>query len=198
MALTNKKTIMLTAALMMGAMTALPGCSTLKERAEQADAARETNPGPCPRAFSLYEASRKVEFAGAESFASVGFTGEIDQVRSLCRYFSDSPITADLEIDMAFGRGPAAQGETLQFNYFVSVTRKNIDVIKKEYFPVSVTFAPGQDMAFVTERLDGIVIPRAKESTSGANFEIIVGFEVTPQQAAFNEAGKRFRISAGN
>lgn len=197
MVFANKKTGFIAAALLSLSTLGVSSCASLKERAVEADAAREANPGPCPRAFALHEASRFVNFSGDEKFANVGYTGEVQAVRSLCRYFSDSPLTADLEIDFAFGRGPAAQAQAHTVNYFVAVTRKNIATIKKEYFPVSVTFAPGETIAYRTERLDGIYIPRAKESTSGANFEIIVGFEVTPAQAAFNEAGKRFRVSAG-
>jgi hypothetical protein len=31
---------------------------------------------------------------------------------------------------------------------------------------------------------------------SGSNFEILVGFEVTPEMAEFNRLGKRFRVNA--
>ena len=41
------------------------------------------------------------------------------------------------------------------------------------------------------ERLDNIVIPRADSKVSGDNFEVLVGFDVSPQQAAFNRLGKR-------
>ena len=41
------------------------------------------------------------------------------------------------------------------------------------------------------------MIPRAAEGTSGENFEIIVGFELTESQREFNADGKRFRVSAG-
>lgn len=177
---------------------ALTGCQTFGN-SEAAVQAREANPGPCPRAFSLYETSRVVEVKGeAETLANVGFTGEIEKVRSLCRYFGASPINADLELDMRFGRGPAAAQSTHTYYYFVAVTRKNVDVIEKEYFPVTVTFPPGVTQMSKTERIESIVIPRAKESTSGANFEIITGFDLTPDQYAFNEAGKRFRVSAGS
>jgi len=83
------------------------------------------------------------------------------------------------------------------YEYFVAVTRKNIDVINKQTFPIQVTFPAGKDRVSVTERVDKIVIPRATEGTSGENFEIIVGFELTPEQRAFNADGKRFRVSAG-
>ena len=161
--------------------------------------AAEPNPGPCPRAFALYDASRLVQIAGdgTEKFGNVGFTGEIDNVRSLCRYFADRPISADLNMKFSFVRGPAAEGETMTYNYFVAVTRKNIDVIEKSVFPLTVTFPPGQDRVTVRQKIDEIIIPRANDTTSGENFEIVVGFVVTPEQRAFNADGKRFRVSAG-
>lgn len=175
----------------------LAGCQTFTNP-EEAALSREANPGPCPRAFSLYETSRIVEIRGeAETLANVGFTGEIDKVRSLCRYYGSSPISANLELDMRFGRGPAASEESHTYHYFVAVTRKNVDVINKEYFPVTITFPAGVTQMSKTEQIQNIVIPRAKETTSGANFEIITGFDLTPAQLQFNEDGKRFRVNAG-
>jgi len=184
--------------LALTASLAVGGCSSTAEIL-QVGQAGEANPGPCPRAFAIYDASRIVEFRGdRQSFANVGFTGEINKVRSLCRYYGARPIEGDLELDISFGRGPAASAqESATYEYFVAVTRKNIDVINKKTFPIQVTFPPGADRVSVTERVDKIVIPRVAEGTSGENFEIIVGFELTPEQRAFNADGKRFRVSAG-
>jgi len=181
----------------LAATMAVGGCKSTAEIL-QVGQAGEANPGPCPRAFALYDASRIVEFKNEkESFANVGFTGEIGKVRSLCRYYGTQPIEGDLELDISFGRGPAATQATATYEYFVAVTRKNIDVINKRTFPIQVTFPAGEDRVSVTERVDKIIIPRATEGTSGENFEIIVGFELTPKQRAFNADGKRFRVSAG-
>lgn len=192
----SMKTTLIGAAAL--SILALAGCRSTKEVLAIGEAA-EANPGPCPRAFALYDASRFVEIAGdgTERFGNVGFTGEIDKVRSLCRYYGDRPISGDLTIDFSLGRGPAAAGETATYNYFVAVTRKNIDVLQKTTFPMTVTFPPGQDRIRVTETVDEILIPRKNDTTSGENFEIIVGFEVSPEQRAFNADGKRFRVSAG-
>jgi len=188
--------LMMVAAL--AATTAIAGCKSTQE-VLQIGAAAEANPGPCPRAFALYDASRIVEFRGGqERFANVGFTGEFQKVRSLCRYYGAQPIEGDIEMDISFGRGPAASGQsTATYEYFVAVTRKNIGVINKQTFPIQVTFPAGADRVTVTERVDKFVIPRAKEGTSGENFEIIVGFELTEAQRDFNAEGKRFRVSAG-
>jgi len=186
----------LTMASMLVASVGLSGCQTAKKVLSVGEEA-EKNPGPCPVAFALYEASRLVEFHGSESYVNVGFTAEIDKVRSFCRYVGERPIRADLTLDISFGRGPAATSDTATYEYFVAVTRKDIEVIEKEVFPITVTFPQGVDVVEVTEKVGEIIIPRANENTSGANFEIIVGFELTQEQIAFNAEGKRFRVSAG-
>lgn len=192
----SMKTTILGATCM--AVLALAGCRSTKDALRIGEAS-ERNPGPCPRAFALYDASRIVEIRGdgSERFSNVGFTGEIDSVRSLCRYFADRPINGDLTVEFSLGRGPAASSATATYEYFVAVTRKNIDVLEKEIYPLTVTFPEGVDRVTVTEEIDRILIPRANDTTSGENFEIVVGFVVTPEQRAFNRDGKRFRVSAG-
>ena len=169
---------------------ALAGCRSTQEVLSIGEAG-EANPGPCPRAFAIYDASRIVEIGGdgTEKFGNVGFTGEI--------YYADRPIVADLTVDFSLGRGPMSAGETKTYNYFVAATRKNIEVLEKIVVPLTVTFPAGEDRIRVTETIDEIVIPRANDTTSGENFEIVVGFVVTPEQRAFNADGKRFRVSAG-
>jgi len=193
-----RKLVKTTAAAVLLTAVALGGCRSTQEALE-IGAAAESNPGPCPRAFALYDAARIVEFRGdAERFDNVGFTGEIGNIRSLCRYYSTRPIVGDIEIVFDLGRGPAAEGQsTATYEYFVAVTRKNIGVINKQTFPLQVTFPEGEDRVRVVERVDEYVIPRADEGTSGENFEIIIGFEVTEAQRQFNAEGKRFRVSAG-
>lgn len=184
-------------AALLTATFLLSGCGSTKE-VFNIDGAAERNPGKCPSAFALYDAARIIDFRGdAQAYENVGFTGEVEKVRSLCRYYGTAPIQADMEITFSLGRGPAATQDTATYEYFVAVMRKNIAVIEKEVFPLTVTFEPGQDRVTVTEKINNIVIPRKAETTSGANFEIVTGFVLTPQQKAFNAEGKRFRISAG-
>ena len=157
----------------------------------------ERNVGPCPFVKVLYDAHRYVEFEGGrEASSAVGYTGEIEGISADCRYQGDEPISVDMNIGFNMGKGPQAQGDAKSYTYWVAVTRRNQSVLAKEYFTVPVKFAPGQDRVVVNERLSGIVIPRANATTSGSNFEILVGFDVTPQMAEFNRDGKRFRVNA--
>lgn len=156
------------------------------------------NVGPCPLTGVLYDNARVVDFAqpDRQRYANIEFTGEMQGVHGLCRYVDADPITMSIDIDMAFGRGPAATSDRQTYRYWVAVTRRGVTPIEKAYFDVDVRFG-NNAVVTRTERIERIVIPRATPDLSGENFEILVGFELTPEQVQFNRDGRRFRIDAG-
>jgi len=168
----------------------LGGCKAVGNAFEETP-----NIGPCPAALVLWDAARKVEFTGPESYKNIGFTAEVLGARSFCKYSGTKPITADLDVALAFGRGPAATTDTKLYHYFVAVTRKNSVVIDKQNFAVKVHFPKGKKIIKRTEHFGKIVIPRAKANTSGTNFEIIVGLDLTPEELKFARSGKKFRLN---
>ncbi len=153
------------------------------------------NAGPCPSAASLYESARVVKTEGGENFSDITYTGEITDVRMFCRYVGAQPLEAQLELDFAFGKGPKATGEQHTYTYWVVVMRRNGNVLAKERFTTQADFGNGRVDA-ARETISDIIIPRADETISGANFEILVGFELTDEQLQFNRDGKRFRLDA--
>ena len=156
------------------------------------------NAGPCPYVKALYDAARYVEFKeGREASANVGYTGEIQGVSAGCQYKDDEPIKLTMEVLFELGKGPQAEGGSKTYRYWVAVTDRNRDVLAKKDFELKVDFPAGQDRVYKREEIASIVIPRAEATTSGANFEVLVGFEVTPQMAEFNRQGKRFRLNVG-
>jgi hypothetical protein len=156
------------------------------------------NAGPCPFVKTLYDASRYVEFKDSrEASANVGFSGEIQGISAGCQYKEDQPIQVVMDVLFEMGKGPQAQGSAKTYHYWVAVTDRNREVIAKQSFDLPVSFAAGQDRVYVTEHLKNVTIPRGTATTSGANFEILVGFDVTPEMAEFNRQGKRFRLNAG-
>ncbi|MEM7663533.1 MAG: hypothetical protein AAF742_09260 [Pseudomonadota bacterium] len=156
------------------------------------------NAGPCPTAGALYDASRIIEFAGeAERYPEITYTGEISGVRLYCRYVGDEPILAEVEVDFAFGKGPQGTERYHDYNYYVTVMRRNSRVLNRETFTVQADFRDKQVTA-VRDLVGRITIPRLDDTISGANFEVLVGFELTDAQLQFNRDGKRFRLDAGN
>jgi hypothetical protein len=118
-------------------------------------------------------------------------------VEAKCRYRGDEPINVDVDVLFSLGRGPMADAQTKQYRWWVAVTQRNKAVLAKEYFALNADFRRGQDRLAVTERLGGITIPRRDKDVSGSNFEVLIGFDVTPEMATFNRDGKRFRVNAG-
>lgn len=214
---------MLLAAAVVAAFTAVPAMSyaqgrrdpEAEQRKQQEEAAKKRkqreewgdnqaplqalrNAGPCPFVKSLYDAARYVEFKeGREASANVAWSGEIQGISAGCQYKDDEPIQLRMEVLFEVGKGPQSEGREKTYRYWVAVTDRNRSVLAKETFDLPVTFPEGEDRLYVTENINNITIPRASISTSGSNFEVLIGFEVTPQMAAFNRDGKRFRLNVG-
>jgi hypothetical protein len=166
-------------------------------RARIAPLRRRSAAGPCPYVKILYDAARYVELTGDRvAAANVGYTGEIEGLVSDCAYESDQPIEVQTRLLFNLGRGPQAQGAGRTYRYWIAVTERNSAVLEKTYFDLPVTFENGATTATVTQD-NTILIPRAAATTSGDHFEILVGFDVTPQMAEFNRSGSRFRVNAG-
>jgi hypothetical protein len=156
------------------------------------------NAGPCPYVKVLYDAGRYVELKNDQpSAAAVMFTGEIENLASACEYKGDQPIRVQARLLFGLGRGPQAGGDRKTYRYWVAVTDRNRAVLAKQYFDLPVVFPAGADRIDRTEDITGIVIPRRDLKVSGANFEVLVGFDVTPAMAEFNRDGERFRVNAG-
>jgi len=156
------------------------------------------NAGPCPFVKALYDASRIVEFKDAhEASANVVYSGEIQGISAGCEYKDNEPITVAIDVLFELGKGPQATANSKTYHYWVAVTDRNREVIARQEFDLPVSFPAGQDRVYMSDAVNHIVIPRGTNTTSGANFEILVGFDVTPQMADFNRVGKRFRVNAG-
>jgi len=173
------------------------GTSQNARRVRIAPLNRRANAGPCPYVKVLYDAARYVEMAdfSRPSAAGVGFTGEIEGVSADCVYRESDPIRLDFNVLFNLGKGPQASGDGRTYRYWIAVTERNNAVLAKEYFDLPVDFA-GQQTASV-QQAQSIVIPRADATTSGNNFEVLIGFDVTPEMAEFNRSGSRFRVTAG-
>ncbi|MEO1304963.1 MAG: hypothetical protein AAFR82_04245 [Pseudomonadota bacterium] len=155
------------------------------------------NAGTCPPAGAIYNASRIVEFNETDQrFSNVQYSGEIVDVRLFCRYAGTDPVRAELEIDFAFGKGPAGSSNRKDYDYWIAVTRRSGKVLNKQSFTVSADFSDGP-VTGETEVIQSIIIPRADESVSAANFEILIGFDLTEAQLTYNQEGRRFRLGAG-
>ncbi len=150
--------------------------------------------GPCPYVKVLYDAARYHQFKNdVQTTSAAMWTGEINGIQSECAYTGTDPIQVGMDVSFSLGRGPQAEGQTNVYHYWIAVTERDKTVLAKQEFELPVTFAEGQQRVDVNTRLEGIYIPRKDITVSGSNFEVLIGFDVTPQMAEFNREGKHFR-----
>ena len=162
----------------------------------QAPLADVKNAGPCPYVKVLYDASRFVEMKpGPGDTQKVGFTGEIQNVQANCQYKGSEPIAVQMQVNFQLGRGPEANGSSKTYKYWVAVTQRNESVLAKTDFDLNVQFPAGADRVAVSDRLQGITIPRHDARVSGSSFEILVGFDVTPQMADMTRDRVRYGVA---
>lgn len=184
-----RKYVVLTALLLL---SACGSNSTLRDTFDT-----RQNAGACPPAGSVYNASRIVKFdSETKVFGNIEYSGEIVDVRLSCRYAGTDPVRVQLDLDFAFGKGPKATSNSHAYTYWVAVVRRSGKVLNKEYFTVNADFR-NEKVSATTESLNQILIPRSDESVSAANFEILVGFDLTEDQLTYNKEGRRFRLGAG-
>lgn len=155
------------------------------------------NAGPCPFVKVLYDASRYIDFKdGKASTANVFFSGELEGVSASCAYKAGEPITVRVMPTFSFGRGPQATTPSREFSYWIAVTDRNQSVLAKQWMTVTPAFPIGKDRMVTVGETTQITIPRVDDTVSGGNFEVLVGFEVTPQMADFNRQGSRFTVNS--
>ncbi len=156
-------------------MLLLAGCSLLS-----------TTPQPaCPRVV-LVEEAREVTLyrdGPGRDLTDVRYQGAIAGFSSTCDYDLDAGrVTVDLDIQLAFSRGPAAREGEGRFDYFVAITDPNDKVIAKRVFSVTPEFPTGITRVGVTEALTQEIPYRPAKSASG--YKIFVGFQLTREQLA--------------
>ena len=150
--------------------------------------------GPCPYVKVLYDAARYHQFKNdVQTTAAAMWTGEINGIQSECAYTGTDPIQVGMDVSFSLGRGPQAEGQSNVYHYWIAVTERDKTVLAKQEFELPVTFAEGQQKIDVNTRLEGIYIPRKDITISGSNFEVLIGFDMTPKMAEFNREGKHFR-----
>lgn len=149
-------------------------------------------PQPCPIASIVSDASRATVFKDGpgRDLIDVRFEVEIDAIASDCDYNrAGDEITTRTGVRIVATRGPAAEGPDASVTFFVAILDRDQRVLARERFESAFVFEPTQRRAAVVEEIEEVIpLP---EGLNGANYEVLVGFEVTADQLEFNRSRSR-------
>ena len=93
-------------------------------------------------------------------------------------------IDTTISFSIQARRGPAMTNDVHSFTYMIVVIKDNYMITTKKKFTTQIRFAPGQDTAGVRETI--VQHFDNNEVSLRYDYEIFVGFELTPDELKFN------------
>lgn len=142
----------------------------------------------CPAAAILGDAADMSRYRGTgHDLTDLVIDGRIAGLAGACRREADGTLLhTEVSVRMDLSRGPAATGRTASLAYFVAVTEGD-QILDKRVIPLRVEFPANADRIHLEgERLE-LALP-TPPGKSGASYQVLVGFQLTPEDLAFNRA----------
>jgi hypothetical protein len=150
---------------------------------------KEAGP-PCPRVAVVPELGRTTIYRDgpARDLTDVRYNAEITDARGSCRY-DRTGVGVDMTVDIVGERGPAADGDGTDVQYFVAITDPQRNILAKEVFPTRIPFRPNERRAGIREEIEErIPLP---PGAVGADYRIMLGFQLSPEEAARNRLDRK-------
>ena len=169
-------------------MPALPGAALLLVLASGLSACGSTAPqfAPvCPQTGILGDAADLTTFRNTGTdLTDMVVDGRITGLSGKCTAIDPDHLRTIISVNMDLTRGPAMQGRDSDVTYFVSVARGDT-ILDKRAYAVRVVFdRNGSRMRLTGDQIE-LTLPTPGKVT-GADYRILVGFQLTPEELAFN------------
>ena len=142
-------------------------------------------PKPCPRVSILRDAGSMTQFkpGPGRDLIDVRFEATFGEMSLSCEYDEDV-ITMKVGLQLFAARGPAADAPATELRYFVAVVDRTQRILVKETFVSYLDFPRNRSRVGIAEE----IAPRIplKRGESAADYEILVGFQLSPAELDYN------------
>ena len=147
-------------------------------------------PPPCPRLALAEYADRLLRYnSDVRVEDNLIYDARIIQADGDCGYDGDE-IDVNMTVRITVALGPAATEDQVPIRYFVAIARNSDhSVAARGLFDTLVTF-PGITRHSGTQE-DFEQITPLKEGETGADYVNLLGFEMTPEELAYNRSNPR-------
>jgi hypothetical protein len=168
----------------------LAACSGSGSKAPDATAATSQALG-CPRVTIVRDAAEVTRFreGGGRDLTDVKSRARLMDFTGGCEYDRNG-VTVNLNLVVGAERGPAAARDANgTYRYFVAITDPGGQIVAKREFDTTIDFSPNVGRGGSVEELTQ-QIPLA-EGASAASYDVLVGFQLAPEELAFNRNPQR-------
>lgn len=146
----------------------------------------------CPAVFILDDAKDLTKFkpGPGRDITDILFEAEIVNFVGDCDYDEDAgDAEIELSVQIRVERGPVNKGRQVAFDYFVAIPKFQSQSEGKSVFNVTGEFEGNRTRMLYQDDLD-MTIP-VKVPRDGASLEIILGFQLTPEELKYNRSRKQ-------
>lgn len=150
---------------------------------------KKKTPWPCPQVEVLPGADSVTFYreGPGRDLVDVRFEGQITPVSGECQYIDDdTAVVANLILRIDATKGPAATSQSEEFPFFVAIARRDdARILAKEVFLSPVEIPEGRRRGAVQEEIEQYI--PLTGITTGYDYVIIVGFQLTREQMGLEE-----------
>lgn len=149
--------------------------------------------GNCPPVQVVPELAALSEFSPMAKATPQNLVSKVtlSEIAATCNEIRNGSLGVDIVMTLDGEVGPRArltpdERPTFAYPYFVALTTVDGEIVAKEIHAASMNYGKGQNAQSVREeRSHDFVL---KTSTSPADYRILVGFQLTDDQLAYNRA----------
>ena len=141
----------------------------------------------CPDVAIVAEAADVTEFgAGAgRDVVDMRYFAEFSDVRWSCD-LDGSTLEVELDVVLTASAGPVSRAQTADLTFFVALAEQDGGLIAKQTFATTIALTSDKRTGGVAEEIEQRIPLRADQN--GADFEILIGFQITREQLQYNRA----------
>jgi hypothetical protein len=158
-------------------------------------------PKPCPSIAVLSGTDRVTRFnAGGTDLTDVELRAEFNKAALQCEYdVDDETGEGMIDVNLAFDGyaeiGAAATSRDATLDVFITVTRIDTGdtIVSKKLDNVQINFEPVSPQLSFYKEVEGLKLP-VTDRVDGADYQILVGFQLSADQLAYNRKVKRIPI----
>ena len=138
----------------------------------------------CPSVAVVAEAADVTQFAASgRDVVDIRYFARFADVQWSCD-LDGSSLEVELTLFLEGAAGPTSKAQTADFTYFVALARRGGGIIAKETFESRIALSSDAGTGILTDEIDQRIPLRAGQS--GADLEILVGFQLTREQLEYN------------
>jgi hypothetical protein len=140
----------------------------------------------CPTVTRIGDATHLTRFVpGGRDLTDVAFEAKIGGITGNCSA-NDKAVKVQMNAQFIADRGPADKARKAPFSYFVAIADNDDNVLARQDFDTVIAFPGTRTRNGVEEQLDQII--PIKKGQQGNDFHIYIGFDLTPEEIAYNRA----------